>query len=420
MREVINILLVLSLVLLIAPVTASYSGLDKSNGVDLFRGAWVGKIDGTQINLYFGESVQIDDDSFKTSGYFSMDESGGKKRAKAMKLPMMVKITDFGGGIYNLIILANVIVPDDNGEPITTIMKLTGTAKIGGSGVTDDTLNGEWYLNGPDGKSQGMWSAVHLDRRNVKPPEIIPDPPLNFHGDLKIHLLGKGGQTPIEDRNPVYAFDVDSNIVMDSVRVTFPDGRSVILPPYTDVFSPDVDWVNQFRFCLNIPGLPMKGVPYTFTALDVAGNPIPKIVSTDVWVGVAPPDPPTNVQAIVTENGIQVSWNPVSPIEGSFDPDKKIGWYQMEINDNIEHISVYGANHIYTTDHLIPFNKEDFFPGIDGGLSLSEMKDGSYTLNVNVHSFAPEGSAGTGFEYSSRDSDEFIRFEINNGVIVIL
>lgn len=261
MRQRIIMLLILSLMLIIAPVAAE---LDISNGVDIFRGSWMGKIsineDTTQTNLYFGESV-LDEGGFKTSGYFSVGEFGAQKRAKATQLPMMVQITNLGDGIYDLIILANVIISDDNGESKTTIMKLTGTAKMGGSGVTDDILDGIWYLDGPDGKSQGLWSAVHLDRRNIEVPEIIPEPPLNFNADLKIHLGGKGGQTPIEERNPVYAFDVGSNIVMDSVRVTFPDGSSVILPPYTDVFSPDVNWINQFRFSDGYQGLPIKGVP---------------------------------------------------------------------------------------------------------------------------------------------------------------
>jgi hypothetical protein len=298
-------------------------------------------------------------------------------------------------------------------------MKLTGTAEMGYPGLADDTMTGQWYRQDPDGTLiEGEWSTVHLNQQSAEPPEITPEHPLYFRGDLKIHLFGAGGTTPIEQRNPLLAFDLISNIVMDNVRVTFPDSTSVTLQPYTDVFSPDVDWVTHFRFVHNIPGLPTQGTPYIFDALNVAGNPISGVETADLWVGVEPPDPPTNVQAEVIEMGIQASWDPVSVVVGSFEPAKGIGWYQMEIY-NVSHEAVYGASAIDTPSHIIPKAREDLQPGRDWGLPIGEMDDGTYTLEVNVHSVAPDASAGSGIEYSSRNPDEYITFEITNGLVII-
>ena len=427
MKKITICLLVLTMVLLItlASAKARSDGLLTSNGVDIFRGAWAGELnliddeEIVQINLYFSEAVAIDEVHFKTSGYFSYDELGGPKRSKALKLPMMAEVKDLGDGTYELLILANVMVPAEGEETEIIIVKLTATAEMNGSGVTDDTLEGRWYLPGPDGElMEEEWSAVHLDRRIVEPSEIIPEPPLNFQGDLKIHLFGPGEPTTIEDRDPVYCFDIVTNIVMDNVRVTYPGSESVTLIPYTDVFSLGVDWITQFRFTLNIPGLPLQGQFYTFTALDVAGNPIPVVESTDMWVGVDPPDPPINVQSEVIDEGIYLSWDPVTPVPGSFEPGNNIGWYQMEVRNEM-HESTFGASSISIPEHVIPKNQEDFLPGKDWGMPLSEMPDGTYTINVNVHCIAPEDSEGSGFEYSSQDPDERITFIINNGEIII-
>lgn len=435
MKKIIIGLLILSLVLVTTSVTAKEPadvGLAASNGIDLFRGAWGGKMlipegKAIQVNLYFNESVLIDDVTSKASGYFSWDELDGLKRAKSPKLPMMANVTDLGDGTYELFILANVLIPSDEGKPITTVMKLTGKAKMGGSGVTDDIIKGEWYLKGPGGMLiEGLWSAVHLDRRSVRAPEVNLDDPttdLYFWTDAYAALNGPATLPP-EERGPCVILGIMSNIVMDSVRVGLPDGRSVIVPPYTDVFSPGVDWTTLFRFSTCEPGMPIAGGEYIFTALDVAGNPIPGVRNTDIWVGVEPPEPPTNVHASVTDEGILVTWDDVPAIPGSFEPaaDPQLGFYQMAV-DRVKPgepgESVYGANHIAVSSHLIPQDKANFIEGKDWGLSLSEMEDGTYYLNTCVHSIAPESSLGKGFEYNNSDSGQAIIFTIEGGEITI-
>ena len=208
---------------------------------------------------------------------------------------------------------------------------------------------------------------------------------------------------------------------MDSVRVDLPSGGLVIVPAATDVFSPDVDWTTLFRFSTCKPGMPIAGGEYIFTGLDVAGEPIPGATNTDIWVGVEPPDPPTNVRAEVIEDGILVSWDESPIIPGSFEPaaEPQLGFYQLGISRIETDELVYGANQISGSPHLIPQNKADFIEGADHGLSLSEMEDGTYYLGTCVLSMAPAGSLGKRFEYNSTDIDQGIIFTIQDGEITI-
>jgi hypothetical protein len=212
-----------------------------------------------------------------------------------------------------------------------------------------------------------------------------------------------------------------TSIVMGSVRVELPDGRSVIVPAATDVFSPEVDQTILFRFSTCEPGMPIAGGEYIFTGLDVAGEPIPEATNTDIWVGVEPPDPPTNVRAEVTEDGILVSWDESPVIPGSFEPaaEPQLGFYQLGISRIGTDELIYGANRISASPHLIPQNKADFIEGIDHGLSLSEIEDGTYYLGASVLSMAPAGSLGKALEYNSTDIDQGIIFTIEDGEIII-
>jgi hypothetical protein len=253
--------------------------------------------------------------------------------------------------------------------------------------------------------------------RPGQPPELLE---LYFQTDAYLGLEGPATLPP-EERNPCVILQTMTNVIMDSVRVDLPDGRSIIIPRYTDVFSPGVDWTTLFRFSTCVPGMPIAGGEYTFTGLDLAGEPIPGARTTDIWVGVEPPDPPTNVQAEATEDGILVSWDESPIIPGSFEPaaEPQLGFYQLWINRVETGESVYGASSISASPHLIPRDEADFVEGKDWGLSLSEMGDGTYSLGASVHSIAPEGSSGKRFEYNSSDLGQAIIFTIQDGEITI-
>jgi hypothetical protein len=223
-----------------------------------------------------------------------------------------------------------------------------------------------------------------------------------FAADAHVALSGPA-TLPLEARSPRVLLHVMTNIVVDSVRVDLPDGGSVILPRFTDAFSPGVDWTTLFRFLGWEPGMPRAGAEYTFTGLDEAGEPVPGARDTDIWVGVEPPQPPTNLRAEVTEDGILVSWDEGPIIPGSFEPAAvpQLGYYLLNILRIGTWESVYGATCISASPHLIPRNKASFVKGKDFGLSLSEIQDGTYLLFPQVISMAPRGSLGKGAEYNN-------------------
>jgi hypothetical protein len=400
------------------PTNQNGRGPASSNGADLVRGAWGGTLslpDGArrQMNLYFNATTQEPQNPAysKASGYFANDDVGGQKRAKAPALPMMASFMKSGEGTFDVVLLATFQIPSGQGSG-TIVMKLAGKAALRGSAVTDDIMEGTWFVKGSKGQTlQGPWSARHLDRRNVNAPTVdLSDPTLRFGADVYANLEGPAPATSPDQREPWTCLGAGGNIVMDRVRVTRPDGTTVVVPPYTDVFSSRVDWETAFRFSTWLPGLPVAGGRYVFTALDVAGSPIPGVVASDVWVGVEPPDPPTNVWAYEDAEGIVVKWNTVPDVGSdevgwSFEPASGIGFYQLELSDDgLPPTMVYGANGISTSSHLIPLDSGDFKEGVDWGFSLNELPPGSYSLRTSVVSFAPEGSAGHGIEYHNADS----------------
>jgi hypothetical protein len=270
--------------------------------------------------------------------------------------------------------------------------------------------------------AQGVELQIPEGRQCITRPDQPPElTDFYFQTDAYLGLNGPATLPP-EERDPCMILGITTNIVMDSVRVDLPDGRSVIVPAVTDIFSSGVDWPTLFRFSTCEPGMPIAGGEYIFTGLDEASEPIPGAINTDIWVGVEPPDPPTNVRAEVIEDGILVSWDESPIIPGSFEPtaEPPLGFYQLGIREIGTDESIYLANQISASTHLIPKNKADFITEKDHGLSLGEMEDGTYCIGASVHSMAPEGSLGKVFEYNNTDTDQGITFTIQDGEITII
>ena len=325
--------------------------------------------------------------------------------------PMQARYVDLGGGEFDITVVGTLITPQGDSRTI----RLTGKIQTFGSGVTDDIFNGNWHM----GNASGPWSAKHLDRRKISAPEINLGDDLYFRVDVYSALHGPAGYP--QTRNPYTLLEVYTNIVFANVRVDISGGESVLISPYTDVFSPDVDFINEFRFIGSIAGLAINGGIYTFVALDILGNPIAGVMNTDVYVGGNEPDPPSNVSATVTSDGIQVTWAPVAEIPGSFQPGASppLGFYQIELGEVGGGEILFGANLIHETSHLIPKSKFNFLPN-DYGFSLNELGNGIYRFSVISLSIAPNGSVGKGIECQSRDSDESVTFQIEDGIISIL
>jgi hypothetical protein len=243
---------------------------------------------------------------------------------------------------------------------------------------------------------------------------------LRFWAEACVALNGPASLPP-EQRNACVMLQVMTNMVIASVRVALPDGRSVLLSAFTDVFTPDVDWTTLFRFAACEPGMPIAGGEYVFTAFDAVVEPIPGVGSTDIWVGVDPPDPPTNVRAEVTEDGILVSWDEVPTIPDSFEPgaQPQLGDYRLEIFAVETGETIYGAFGISVSSHLVPRDRANFIEGRDWGLSISEMEDGTYYVRTRVASMAPAGSLGKGLEYFNTDPGQDIVFTVEDGRITL-
>ena len=285
--------LVLSLSGLIFSGQVAARGLAPSNGEDFIRGTWEGTIvfpgREFEINLYFSEFGPDPDDPDNptigvSSGFISFSNFGQQKRAKALMVPMQARYIDLGGGEFDMTVVSPLVITPPQGNPHT--ITLTGKIQTFGSKAGDDIFNGLWHV----GNTSGSWSAGHLDRRKISAPEVRLLYGLYFHVDVYAALNGPSGNS---QALPYTLFEVDTNIVFANLLVEMPDGESVIIPPPTDIFSPDVHLSDVFRYIGGIDGLPKSGT-YNFTALDILGNPIAGLTSTVVYVGGNEPDlPPT-------------------------------------------------------------------------------------------------------------------------------
>jgi hypothetical protein len=319
---------------------------------------------------------------------------------------------------------------------------LTMMANPVGQGTATDLTNGSPYAGGASVSIQAAansgyhfvnWTAPAGTFGNATAPQTAFTMPArsvtvtaNFAIDLYFQtdacvLLNGPATLPPERRNPWVNLQIMTNIVVDSVRVDLPDGGSIVVPPFTDVFTPGVDQTTVLRFLTCEPGMPLAGGEYVFTGLDAAGESIPEARNTDIWVGVEPPNPPTNVRAEVIEDGILVSWDESPIVPGSFEPAAKpqLGFYQLTIDRTETRELVYGAGAISACSWLIPQDRADFIQGKECGLSLSEMADGTYHLSASILSMAPKDSLGKGFEYLSSDPGQTITFTIQDGKVTI-
>jgi hypothetical protein len=183
-----------------------------------------------------------------------------------------------------------------------------------------------------------------------------------------------------------------------------------------------VDFINEFRFLEVYPDLPVVGETYTFTLLDVFGNPIPGTTQTDVWYACTM-DAPRNVSASMDVDGLHVTWDAVAPAPG-FDPSNLIGFYQIELYPDGGGGFGYGSNLIQSPAHVIPL--ASFGGGAPGnpdgndfGASLSELDDGFYSIDVISFSDA-FGSGSVGLECQIRANAEQIHFEKSGDTITLL
>jgi hypothetical protein len=246
-------------------------------------------------------------------------------------------------------------------------------------------------------------------------PELAP-PAIEMWVDVYCALSGPAGDPASRDPQTQLGANVQSPKAVE-VAVESPNGETIILPRYSDF------WGGEGRFHNGIPGLPQAGGTYVFTALDADGAPLPGAVVSDVYLGYHEPDPPSNVQARVVEDGILVTWDPSPIIPGAFDPGASppIGFYSLTLWDaegEVLYNWISDWESQLETSHLVPFLRQDFAPGASG-LALEELEGKTIRISMNAVSSAPEDAAGHGLECEAQDPEEGIWVVIQEGQVQI-
>ncbi len=400
------------------------------HGVDDLRGRWEfvateGFADLLAFDLYIND-LQPDPGSATGHDYLAagcMASSGVKGMT-----PLLLRATDLGDGTYDLSLLSTAVPPPDEGEPF--VIQFLGTVLTHRSGVPDDAAGGEVRTR----FTEGLWTGTHHDRRRTKCPPVsdIPIPGLYFDADVYVHHAYWGDA--IVRRS--HLLEAYTNIVSLGMRVEWPDGTMVVVPFYTDIFSPHADFVSQFRYLESYPGDAISGEPYTFTLLDGLGNPIPGTTATDVWTGCQTYPPARDLIPLLVpllpDGGmdIDLSWSDVPDAPG-FDPDGsqgqgEFGYYQLGTWPQFDGDKSYGAAWIASTNHLIPWVRhadwdEGGYPdGTDHGYPLGELDDGLYQLEVEAFSEPAPANPGFGAECAVWDEAENLFFEKTGELITFV
>lgn len=404
------------LVALFAGLTGSLAA-PGGNGVDNLRGQWEFTVSGLNdqpldLKVFIndlGPDPNNRENFYVAAGCLQTASSNSTA-------PLSMQAIDQGSGRYALTMLGTV-VPASQGQPF--VVKFIGTAITDNRGVNNDEASGTVNTS----FAKGNWSATHHDRRRTHCP-AVEIPPLQFSGDVEaFHNYDGNVLTQVKT-----LFGGRTNIVSSSMLVKRPDGTTVVVPFFTDIFTPEVDFITVFNYLTPFnegdDSDPMSGKTYTFTLLDALGNPIPGATKTDVWAACREA-PPRNLRATVTPNkDINLTWDSVQPVPG-FNPASGIGFYQITI-DPVPWTppgAVYGAHFIKSPSHLIPWNT--FVPnapgvpdGSDVGVALKSLADGSYRIWASSNSVPAPSDPGTGYECVVTDFGATVQF-VKNGSSII-
>lgn len=374
---------ILSLILvLVLLVIASVPAGAKGNGVDDLRGQWIFTWtleDGSQppaLKLYINDiGPGTGENAYLASGCMRSPETGA---LMPLSLSALYQPAE---NAYDLVIYSTIVPPQETGQP-PYVIRFDGKALVKGSGVTDDSASGTFISN----PHQGTWDGRHHDRRRSK------CPPVDTGGqriDTDVYAHRHLGPPPGEEMSMLLE-GRGITIVSSALRVTAPDGQVFNVPFYTDIFSPGVDFISEFRYIGGYPGSPISGLPYQFVLLDALGQPIPGTESQDIWTqcyDFAPSQVTVSPDLALAED-VTISWIGVPTIPGEFEPGVK-GFYQMGLWSEEEQAGSFGANGIWNTMHVIPWLP--FAPGDPGtpdgnnfGVSLSEFEDGLFHFNVGA------------------------------------
>jgi len=399
MKKNYILLNILIIIVLVIPVSVAYA---KDNGVDDLRGRW-----DVEWELYGEEDhppllVLYINDLMKNPYMTDTYIAGGCMRSPDSDVFMPLSLSavlDPENGTYEITIYSTVVPVE--WEPF--VIRFTGIVEVHGKGVPDDVAGGEIMTK----MGTGQWNGTHHDRRRTKCPSVNGFD-LGVQADVYAHK-DLAYTTP----RHYTLYEAHTVVVSSGMLVTEPDGSTMIVQEYTDIFSPDVDFIGRFRYLTHFEGMPISGGTYNFVLLDIYGNPIPGTESTDVWYGCEQLAPANLATSDAPDGDVLLAWDAVPDVPGQFEPgsDPPVGFYQIGVLPfqwDGEHD--YGANGIKSPAHEIPILS--FVPGDPGqpdgwdyGSPLSVFGDGLYQVQAEAFG-EPLHPEGYGHECSVYNSAE--------------
>lgn len=389
---------ILLTILVVNPIAAQY-------GIDVFRGRW-----DISMTFPFGEirpfQLYINDIVPDPSGEANVYLAGGcvDSPFTAARAPLVIQVTDVGGGLWDVTIVSTLIDPQGS-----LVVRLDGMLDTNLRGIHDDMMSGTFLSDA----GVGSWTSFHHNRRRISCGDINTQSGLFFQGDVYgMRDMAGGFEAEI--------FEGFTNIVSAAMRVERPDGSVEIVRPFTDLFSPDVNFVSLFRYADSYSyGLPISG-GYSFTLLDVFGDPIPGATTVDMFTGCRA-DAPTGISGQLTPDlDLDMTWNAV-PITPTFDPLNNLGFYQIELYP-VHGGEGYGGSGIVTSQHIIPYDPFGGFApgfpnGMDFGKSLAELaNDVTYRIDVIAFEVPAFDEVGIRLECQTRNSSESVFFTMSDGI----
>jgi hypothetical protein len=267
--------------------------------------------------------------------------------------------------------------------------------------------------------SNGTWQGTHHDRRRTKCPS-------DGYGQLvqaDVRLQQDLAQDP-----PMKAMVLElyTSVVSSAMQVVLPDGSIRIIEHYTDIFSPHVDFVGRFRYFEHFEGEhPIVGEPYTFTLLDMFGNPISGTESTDVFWRCTL-DAPWNLEVADADYGkdVTLTWDSVPIVDGEFNPllQGPDSNFHLPYQINIGSVYEYGSGEFgaltISEEHLIPW--DELLPGSGGnpdgfdfGQPLREFAPGLYEIILDSWNMPDVERGGHHQDCAVYDSSETLFMEIS-------
>ncbi len=317
-------------------------------------------------------------------------------------------------GAYEITIYSTV----STNERDPYVVRLEGTLSTNRSGLSDDDAGG----NVTTEFSTGEWHAVHRESKVFECPgvgyEDYIQADVRMQKDLAYNPPREG-----------LMFEIYTPIVSSALQVTAPDGSIEVIEEYTDIFSPNVDFMAMFRFLHFYEGdLPVVGKPYTFVLLDLLGDIIPGTESQDVFWRCNQ-DAPRNIRAVGTYGSdIELTWDAVPVIPGEFEPkfqNPDSGShvpYQVNVYPAFENNNSRLGSLTNLNNHALPW--DEFEPGSGGhpegsdfGQPLGTFVPGLYVISLESWNMPIANQGGFNHDCEVTDSSENLFMEIMDGEV---